>query len=136
MNSYEHVIKTVEKLEVKVERKLEKIEENIAEMSAIHAVNSSKLIELADSVIDHVKRTNTLQEDLALAKQAMKLHESMSKDRSDSIDEKVTKLESNVEFMVKFPQMLYKFGKWLSGVSIIGGLLWGLFNFLANYMIK
>jgi len=76
-----------------------RIEDKIDKLSDVSTANTLKLAENTASLVDHMRRTEILEEELKTQKTNIK------------------EVEDNVDFIVKFPKYLYLFGKWVAGIG-------------------
>lgn len=125
MSDLDSIIRLIERVEDKVDRKLDKIDSTLDDLQKISAVNSAQLKENTDSLVEHIKRTNILEDE-----------QKELRAKTNDVMNGVARLESDTEFLIKFPNMLYKLGKWVGAVSAIGTALWFVISFLLNYMVK
>lgn len=125
MSDLDSIIRLIERVEDKVERKLDKIDTTLDDLQKISAVNAAQLQENTESLVEHIKRTNLLEDE----QRALRA-------KTNDVMNGVARLESETEFLVKFPKMLYKLGKWLGAVSAIGTALWFVLGLILDYMVK
>lgn len=98
----------LDKLEEKMDKRLDRLDDKLDKLTEQSAANAVKLAENTSSLIDHMRRTELLEEQL-------------NKHEKDN-----EKLEESVEFMVKFPKFIYLFGKWLTMASAVVGFIYGM----------
>lgn len=125
MSDLETVIRLIERVEDKVERRLDKVDSALDELSKTSAVNAAQLEKNTKSLIEHIKRTNLLEDE----QREFRL-------KTQDVAESVKRLEVDTEFLVKFPKMLYQLGKWLGAVGAIGTTLWFIVRLILDYMVK
>ncbi len=125
MSDLETVIRLIERVEDKMERRLDKVDSALDDLSKTSAVNTAQLEENTKSLVEHIKRTNLLEDE-----------QREFRIKTAEVGETVKKLEIDTEFLVKFPTMLYKLGKWLGAVGAIGTTLWFVVRLVLDYMIK
>lgn len=125
MSDIETVIRLIERVEDKVERRLDKVDSALDELSKTSAVNTAQLEENTKSLVEHIKRTNLLEDE-----------QREFRVKTQDVAETVKRLEVDTEFLVKFPKMLYQLGKWLGAVGAIGTTLWFIVRLILDYMVK
>lgn len=125
MSDIETVIRLIERVEDKMDRRLDKVDSTLEELSKTSAVNTAQLEENTNSLIEHIKRTNLLENE----QREFRL-------KANNVAETVKRLEVDTEFLVKFPKMLYRLGKWLGAVGAIGTALWFFVRLILDYMVK
>ena len=95
----EHIRELFERLEDRFSKRMDKVEDNIDKLADISAANAVKLAENTSSLVDHMRRTEILEEEL--------------KAQKNNLEE----LEDNIDFAIKFPKYLYLFVKWIAGIA-------------------
>ena len=113
----EYIREFFERLEDRVNKRLDKVEDKIDKLADISAANAVKLAENTASLIDHIRRTELLEEEIKMSKAVMKQHETDDETYHEKMDAKQIKIEDDIDFIVKFPKYLYLFGKWIAGIG-------------------
>lgn len=125
MSDIDSIIRLIERVEDKVEKRLDKVDASLDDLQKISAVNTSHLEQNTQSLIEHIKRTNLLEDE-----------QREFRIKTNDVAETVRRLETETEFLVKFPKMLYKLGKWLGAISAIATTSWFLLELLIKHLAK
>ena len=104
----EHIRELFERLEDRFSKRMDKVEDKIDKLADISAANAVKLAENTSSLVDHMRRTEILEEEL--------------KTQKTNLEE----LEDNIDFMVKFPKYLFLFGKWVAGIGAAAATIYSV----------
>lgn len=122
----EHIQSFLDKLEERMDKRLDRIDGKIDKLAEISTANAIKLAENTNSLIEHMRRTELLEEEVRSSKLQFAKHQDSDVQFQASIEKEQEELKNSVEFMVKFPKFLYIFAKWLTTTSVLIGFAYAI----------
>lgn len=122
----EHIQGFLDKLEERMDKRWDRIDSKIDKLAEISTANAIKLAENTNSLVEHMRRTELLEEEVKNSKMQLAKHQDSDEMFQANIEKEQKDLRDSVEFMVKFPKFIYIFGKWLTMASAVVGFIYAV----------
>jgi len=117
----EQIRDLIDKMEERVGKKLDKVGDKIDKLADVSSANAIKLAENTVSLVDHIRRTELLEEEMRLSKLQLKDTENKHYD-----------MEKKVSFLINLPRYIYILIKWSAAISASSGAVYAIVKLIAT----